>query len=389
MQARLLSLQYLEYVQSDIGTPPNKDKALEIAKKLSIDISIFKGNDTWSTSENLIELSKIKYYKQFNQNGLTYSTGELEDLEILVVNHKDHTLAFSIPHPKDHIHRRHALPIFLIIILLALFYVITRKLFLPIKTLESGVKRIGNGELEHRININRNDELGSLANSINQMADDIQQMLEAKRQLLLAISHELRSPVTRAKVAAALLPESSHSKTIEEELNEIDALIEEILETERLSTRHHILNRTKASISIVAKKTLENYFSTRALVINIHDIPYEMNIDVPRIKLLIKNLVDNALKHTPIANPPPIITLKSEKENIVLTVQDFGIGIEEKLIPSLTEPFYRVDPSRQRETGGYGLGLYLCKMIAEAHGGTLQINSKEQIGTTVSFILPN
>ncbi len=382
-------LQYLEYVQSDIGTPPNKDKAHEIAKKLSIDISIFKGTDTWSTSENLIELSKIKYYKQFSQNGLKYSTGELEDLEILVVNHADHTLAFSIPHPKDHIHRRHALPIFLIIILLALFYVITRKLFLPIKTLESGVKRIGNGELEHRININRNDELGSLANSINQMTDDIQQMLEAKRQLLLAISHELRSPVTRAKVAAALLPESSHSKTIEEELNEIDALIEEILETERLSTRHHILNKTKANISTVAKKTLESYFSTRALIINIHDIPYEMNIDVPRIKLLIKNLVDNALKHTPIANPPPIITLKSEKENIILTVQDFGIGIEEKLIPSLTEPFYRVDPSRQRETGGYGLGLYLCKMIAEAHGGKLQINSKEQIGTTVSFILPN
>ena len=381
-------LQYLEYVQSDIGIPPNKDKALEIAEKLSIDISIFTGTNTWSTSENLIDLSQIKYYKQFNENGIRYSTGELDDLEILVVNHADHTLAFSIPHPKDHFHRRHALPVFLIIILLTVFYIITRKLFLPIKTLESGVKRIGNGELEHRIAIHRKDELGSLANSINQMSSDIQQMLEAKRQLLLAISHELRSPVTRAKVAAALLPEGTYSKSIEEELNEIDVLIEEILETERLSTKHHILNLSHANMADVVKKTLEKHFFTKEIVSNIQEIPREINIDVSRIKLLIKNLIDNALKHTPAGNPPPIVSLKSEGVNIILTVQDFGIGIQEKHIPSLTEPFYRVDPSRQRETGGYGLGLYLCKMIAEAHGGKLQINSKDQVGTTVSFLLP-
>jgi len=381
-------MQYLEYVQKDIGTPPNKLKALEISEKLSVDIFIISESEHWSSNNTTIDLSGIKYYKQFVENDVKYSTGELEDLEVLVVNHDKHTIVFSILHPKNHYQHRHGLPLFLIIVLLTGFYFVIRKLFLPIKTLESGIKRIGSGELQHRIELHRKDELGSLANNINQMADDIQQMLESKRQLLLAISHELRSPLTRTKIALDLMPENRHSQSIKEDLQEIEQLIEEILETERLSTSHAVIHETDTSLDEILSKVVTQHFSQHTPQLEIVPNDYRVHVDVPRIKLLMKNIIDNAISHTPSDKPSPLISLKTNENNIVLSVKDYGEGIDEHHLPHLMEPFYRVDPSRQRDTGGYGLGLYLCKIIAQVHGGNLQITSEKNSGTTVIFTLP-
>ena len=112
-----------------------------------------------------------------------------------------------------------------------------------------------------------------------------------------------------------------------------------------------------------------------------------LEVDASRIKLLLKNLLDNALRHSP-KDKAVTIRLNKTANEVELEVRDEGEGIEPEHLPHLTEPFYRVDPCRQRETGGYGLGLYLCRMIAEAHGGTLAISSQKQQGTTVTMSLP-
>ena len=122
-----------------------------------------------------------------------------------------------------------------------------------------------------------------------------------------------------------------------------------------------------------------------------------LNYDRARIKLLLKNLVENALNHSVKAevshlsenNTPVSIKLEVADELVIVKIIDTGQGIGSGSINNITEPFYRVDPSRQRETGGYGLGLYLCRMIVEAHGGTLKVKSKLGVGTTVSVELPN
>ena len=111
-------------------------------------------------------------------------------------------------------------------------------------------------------------------------------------------------------------------------------------------------------------------------------------IDSARIKLLLKNLLDNAVRHTPAGAAPPEVILNATPEDCTLAVRDHGTGIAPEHLPHLTEPFYRADPARLRETGGYGLGLYLCRVIAEAHGGTLAIDSTPGQGTTVRVILP-
>ena len=109
--------------------------------------------------------------------------------------------------------------------LLLMLYFATRRLFRPIDTINQGVQKFGAGDMDYRVQVERKDELGELANTFNTMANEIQQMLDAKRQLLLAISHELRSPLTRARVAVELLGEEDKKAAIVQDISEMESLI--------------------------------------------------------------------------------------------------------------------------------------------------------------------
>ena len=379
--------QYLNYIQRDIGTPPDRKKALLLSKQLNVEIHYAGKNQHWSSNNSNIKLDEINYHRQFLQQDVEYGFGYLDDREYLITRHPDYTLAFSILQ-RDRSGLKRFIPLLAIMLLLVLLYHATKRLFAPISEIKQGISHIGAGDLSYRLNIKQRNELGELADSINDMADDIEQMLEAKRQLLLAISHELRSPLTRAKVAAAMIDDSSQQHEIERELDEMEALIEEILETERLSSRHHILNRTETLLQQLINELLEQQFCGQQVTIEMPGEIISIMVDSARIKLLLKNILGNALQHNPQGSKPPLLTLHKKDTLITISIQDFGPGIEAEHLPHLMEPFYRTDASRQRQTGGYGLGLYLCKVIAEAHGGGLHINSKIGEGTTLVVTLP-
>ena len=107
-----------------------------------------------------------------------------------------------------------------------------------------------------------------------------------------------------------------------------------------------------------------------------------------RIRLLLRNLLSNALRHTSPQAPPIRISLQQGDEMLKICVADRGAGMSSTAVAHATQPFYREDPARSRDTGGLGLGLYLCKRIVEAHGGDLDIVSQEGEGTEVSVRLP-
>ena len=220
------------------------------------------------------------------------------------------------------------------------------------------------------------------------MADDLQQMLEAKRQLLLAISHELRSPLTRARVNAELLAPAHEREKIIQDLKEMEEQLTELLETERLESRHTKLSLRANSPADLIAAVLQQYFPSILFQLRQENNDAYLSIDPVRIRLLIKNLLDNALQHTPEGASPPVITSRVDAAGWSFSVRDHGTGIPPEHLPHLTEPFYRVDKARQRDTGGYGLGLYLCQVIAEAHGGELKIASTLREGSEVTFILP-
>ena len=105
-----------------------------------------------------------------------------------------------------------------------------------------------------------------------------------------------------------------------------------------------------------------------------------------RIRLLVRNLLDNALRHGAEAAQPPRIALRRAGQGVELEVRDFGPGVDAAQLERLTEPFYRTDSARQRATGGVGLGMYLCRLVAEAHGGTFTVRNAEP-GLAVSVVL--
>ena len=153
--------------------------------------------------------------------------------------------------------------LFILLTVLALLYFLLRWMISPLKGIQESVKRIGSGELTHRIKTNRQDEFGELSTEINAMADDVENMLEAKRQLLLAISHELRSPITRAKVAVSLMNSEKLKAGLENDLGEMEAMISGLLEAETLNHRHQILNLENINLNDLISDVVATYYSKR------------------------------------------------------------------------------------------------------------------------------
>jgi signal transduction histidine kinase len=380
-------MQYLSYIEADIGSPPSQDKAMALSQRLAVQIDYADATGKWTTGDTPVDVAALHSDRQFVHQDSEYAFAHHDDREYLISRHPGYTLAFSMPR-RERSHWLQVIPVLVTLLALVLLYHATQRLFAPIRTLQSGIQRIGSGDLRHRITVARRDELGELSTSINAMADDIERMLEAKRQLLLAISHELRSPLTRAKVATAMLDDPAQRRDIERDLDEMETLIEELLETERLSARHHVLQKSPTVVQTLIEELLAQFFAGHTLEVIMPSDAITLAIDAARIKLLIRNLLANALQYTAADCAPPTLRVERQAATIRITVRDHGPGIAPEHLPHLAEPFYRTDAARQRQTGGYGLGLYLCKVIAEAHGGQLHIVSRSGEGTTVSVTLP-
>lgn len=383
--------QYFKYVNTEIGNPPNLETAKRLSEELKIKILIRGPDLRWASDGEFLTRNSLQF-RENNKRDKRYESGRYKRQLVIRIQNRPYRTTFitksdsNLPSPWVFL-----LNTFLgILLVLGILYFFLRKMISPLKDIQESVKRIGSGDLEHRINVKKNDELGKLSNEINSMADDIQNMLEAKRQLLLAISHELRSPITRAKVAISLMDDSNSKikEGLEEDLNEMQTMVGGLLEAEQLNDRHQVLNKSNANINNVVNHVLATHFSEEAIEHHLGNNISDQLFDESRLQFVIKNLLGNALKYRKESTDPISITTKQNKNVWTIEVKDQGIGIPDSHIPHLTEPFYRVDPSRNRGTGGYGLGLYIIQMIVEAHQGELKIQSKEGVGTTVTISIP-
>ena len=301
----------------------------------------------------------------------------------------------------------YALTALLLLTLLAWLYV--RRLLKPLDAIGEGARRFGAGDFSQPISErerNGSDELGELAQTINTMGRDIQQMLDAKRALLLAISHELRSPLTRARLNTELLPETAEMNpqrdALLRDLQEMANLITDLLESERLSAKHAALQREpltpQALVTLTHEVIAEVLARHRMRADTGKETPLDirlladatlptLTLDPTRIRLLLRNLLDNALRHSADAPLPPELHLRAESLGISIDVRDHGHGVPEHQFPQLAQAFFRPDTARTRAQGGVGLGLYLCKLVAQAHGGTFAVRNA-QPGLAVTVTLP-
>ena len=399
--------RYASYMLEDLGYPPRVERAQAMVEGSPYDIRIDGPDLHWASDPDFPDPSTISFedsqlldriraaakpgqhwIKALNQLSFarydrhSYTRVKVGDYTVTVVSPK------VAEHPPPDLTRW--IVALMSILVLAGCYVAVRWVIRPINWIKEGADRIGHGDLDYRIPVVRNDELGELTVEINRMAEDVQEMLEAKRQLLLAISHELRSPLTRAKLALEFLEDDQTRQSLLEDIREMERLIHDLLEGEQLNSRHSALNLAKGDIAELLRNLVRDEFGDMRSRIDL-DLPpgpVEAEFDAVRVRLLVKNLLSNALCYTPEDAPPVRLSLKAGSGQVSIRVIDHGPGMSAQEVARATEPFYRADPARCRDTGGFGLGLFLCRRIAEAHGGSLRIDSVEGRGTEIEVILP-
>ena len=377
----------VESVIEDIGAPPNLSNAMRLADELGWTINIRNPIMRWSSNaENRLNVDASQYLETLSNNA---EMRTISNEDIIMVKRGGYDFYFYQRFINDNSFNYIVLYIGLTVAAVVLFinYFMVNRLLDPVRLLKRGAERIEKGDLNFRVKSNRQDELGELTESINHMADSLQSMLEAKRQLLMAISHELRTPITKAKLRLEFMPKSEEKMQLRNDIDEIDLLISDLLEAERLNNEHSSLVAEPVEFARFVKSIVKQFDSYEGgLDIDVPDDDKIFNLDKLRVRLLITNLLNNAMRHG--QEGPIFVKVSFEKDRAILKVIDHGEGIPEEHLPQITEPFYRADSSRQRNTGGYGLGLYLCRLIAEAHGGSLLIESNMGEGTRLTVHLP-
>ena len=170
----------------------------------------------------------------------------------------------------------------------------------------------------------------------------------------------------------------------------MEKIVVSLLEAERLNSRHVKLSRTDADVGLLVKSLLDDYFSRDMdrISVSLPEEPISASIDEARISLLLKNLLSNALRYSRPEEGLVELTVAATGGELVMTVADNGPGLSEDQAEHIGEPFYRGDPSRARESGGSGLGLYLATLVARAHGGTLVLLDSRGQGACFEVRIP-
>lgn len=270
----------------------------------------------------------------------------------------------------------------------------------PIKSILRVIQKMSNGHLNQRIEVKGHNELYQLASAFNDMAEKLETVDTSRQEFVSNVSHELKTPLSSIKVLSESLllqegiPEQMYREFLQDINSEVDrmsAIINDLLQLVKLDR-----NQTSIVFKLVnINKCVEDIIKRLkplAQKKNI-DIMYEKNKEVfadadeMKLSLAISNLIDNAIKYTPedgVVN----IEIDSDHQNAFIKVQDTGIGIGEEEQQKVFERFYRVDKTRDRETGGTGLGLAITHSTILLHNGSIKLISRENEGSTFTVRIP-
>lgn len=255
----------------------------------------------------------------------------------------------------------------------------------PLRVLNDGVIRLGEGDLGVRLPAATNDEFGRLTEAFNRMAASVREMISTRDRLLIDVSHELRSPLTRMKVALELMPGDRQRARLSTDVAEMERMISGLLELERLRTGRGVTLVRQDIVPLVREATIAYEDLPPGIQFAANGAASIMlDVDAEQLRTVMRNLLENAVKYS----LPDSRAIRVSVENdpaAAVRVTDDGIGIPAEDSERIFEPFFRVDRSRSKESGGYGLGLSICKRVMEAHGGRISVDRPN--GRGVSFVL--
>ncbi len=364
----------------DIGIPPDTVKAKQICEDLEIEMRFQSPAKVWTSSADVPILDELLADPDVRKR--------FDDDESIIVHYKGKPYSV-IRYPQGvfiikpftldffNTEKAVALLILFISVIIILLYFLLRKLFKPLKQLSSAVQQIGDGNYNIKLPVERRDELGELAESINEMSGKINNSIKAKEQLLMDVSHELRSPLTRIKLGLEL---DSSKEKIEEDVKEMERMVTSLLENYRTDTSFATLKLENVEVVNLMEDTISEYSDSERISFNKSQPEVYLNADFEKLQIVFRNLIDNSLKYS---TGVVEITISRKQGEVWISVKDNGTGISQEDLAYVFEPFYRADRSRSRSTGGFGLGLSICKKIIDAHKAEIKIISKVNEGTEV------
>ncbi|MCZ6727228.1 MAG: ATP-binding protein [Acidobacteria bacterium] len=276
-----------------------------------------------------------------------------------------------------------------LLLLIGVTYVFQLGQLRPLRWLRTGVDAVSRGDFSSRVPVVREDEIGQVARAFNHMIGRVKQMLSDREVLLADVSHELRSPLARIKVALELLPESEKREAIARDVREMEALTGALLERERVRTKTAHLEADLVDLAALVREVACGFEGrSPGVELTLPDSGALLRADRALMRVLIQNLIDNAIKFSLPDSHSVEVSVRTARDEVTLDITDDGCGIPEADAERVFEPFVKLDPARGHRAG-YGLGLDLCRRIAEAHGGAIEIGRPAQRGTRVSVTLPS
>ncbi|WP_203436247.1 two-component system sensor histidine kinase RstB [Enterobacter hormaechei] len=255
--------------------------------------------------------------------------------------------------------------------------------------LESAAQRFGEGHLTERIHFDSGSSFDRLGIAFNQMADNINALIASKKQLIDGIAHELRTPLVRLRYRLEMSENltRAESQALNRDIGQLEALIEELLTYARLDRPQTELHLSTPDLPVWLQTHINDVQSVnphRKLLTAITPGAYGA-LDMRLMERVLDNLMNNAMRYS---ETTLRIGLDLQGSQAILCVEDDGPGIEPAEREKVFEPFVRLDPSRDRATGGCGLGLAIVRSIAQAMGGSVRCEASELGGARFVFSWP-
>jgi signal transduction histidine kinase len=278
--------------------------------------------------------------------------------------------------------------------------VIAHYLSKPIERLRLATNELARGNLDIRVGATigkRSDEIADLVRDFDSMAGELRNQIQSERNLLSGVSHELRSPIARMRLALALARTSDRPERdemldrIEQDTIQLDSMLERILTVARLENGQYKPKFESLSLNDLIDEVLDDArfeaAATDATVNYADDAMLHVNGDPGLLRSAIENVVRNAIFYSGQGGTIDV-RLWLDDDNAVLTVRDNGKGVPEDALPLLFKPFFRVDDARGTTTGGMGLGLAIVRNAVAVHGGTVSARNVSPHGLEVELRLP-
>lgn len=352
-----------------------KDKYIQASKNL-LDTLVKGDNDALMLQAKTVNFSIIspgKYTFQKAQK-ISYtpvSFGYIEVLKnsdgyFLHLHYLDEDVFFFDDTQVEEMGQKKILNILIladVLILIVMFFVII-KMLTPLRRLPAEIEKFGEGDYTHRIKeLNSSDEIAKVISQFNKMASNIETLIHSRTQFLTDISHELRTPISKAKLSLEMIESSKYKDILKKSIDQIDTLTNELLELEKLSSNNLNLSFSTHSIETLLANVLAKMLVDDEEELHIKaQIPFYLYGDIEYLSISIKNLIENALKYK--TGGIVHVTVM----NNILEIRNFANPLS-KPLSFYTDAFTQEDNARRNK--GYGLGLNIVKRILELHGFTL------------------